>query len=135
MNYNMFGVSKIMTTFSYSEKIHGHDVSPVRITEKKYYKLQGYFRPTNSNYNYFYQDEHIQNNLVEIPSKINISREFTSGKSKFIDSKRDSFIRTSDITTNVNPSKEISINNKRIFPPKVLAPNTSKSSEHVSKMY
>ncbi|XP_050338176.1 uncharacterized protein LOC126764536 isoform X3 [Bactrocera neohumeralis] len=79
-----------------------------------------------------HMDENIQNNLMKM-SNVHISCEYTSGKSKFLENKRVSFIRTTGITNNVNPPKEIiSINNKRIFPPIIPTPNANNDFEHRS---
>ncbi|XP_050338175.1 uncharacterized protein LOC126764536 isoform X2 [Bactrocera neohumeralis] len=78
-----------------------------------------------------HMDENIQNNLMKM-SNVHISCEYTSGKSKFLENKRVSFIRTTGITNNVNPPKEIiSINNKRIFPPIIPTPNANNDFEHI----
>ncbi|XP_049306273.1 uncharacterized protein LOC105234133 isoform X5 [Bactrocera dorsalis] len=80
----------------------------------------------------FNQDKNGQNNLMKM-SNIHISCEYPSGKSKFFENKRVSFIRTTGITNNVNTPKEIiSINNKRIFPPIIPTPNANNNFENVA---
>ncbi|XP_054081493.1 uncharacterized protein LOC105220324 isoform X2 [Zeugodacus cucurbitae] len=68
-----------------------------------------------------------------MPPNVNITRELSSGKNMFIDSKHVSFIRTSGITTNINQPKEIiSISNKRIFPPILPTRNINNNIDNVA---